>query len=401
MWLIPTVIFSSAFHYGWLKTWNSLAIYSQTPPFMDLRTVPEAVQVAQHGGDPLQANPLDRYERPFNYPRIWLYLFGFLHITEHNTWIVGLLFSVLYLLCVSKLILDAKHRRERFTFLLAGLSIAPLFGMERGNTDLPVFALVFLGSLLLKAPQRAGLLLLATLLKLFPFVALVAEAIRQRRKARVWPAALTVVALVLLAFQWKDMLLIHNGTPVSSNASYGVYSLQLALWVWLMAHRLMGATTEYVPFLGVAACWIGAIAVFARVWRRPSRFSQEILQSHEGVTFFLFASIYASTFVIGSNWEYRLVFLLPTLPFAFRVMGKSIHKRWAICYILAVLFAENCVDFMGGFKGLLTQAGTIAVFFLVLPVITEQLKVYSGIESKSELAIQTESLQLETPTLCP
>ena len=81
-----------------------------------------------------------------NYPRIWLYLFSMLGINDQKIYAAGIAFCVLYLGCVSALILRCGRALDAAIVLVAALSLAPLWAMELGNTDLLIFFLVFLGS---------------------------------------------------------------------------------------------------------------------------------------------------------------------------------------------------------------------------------------------------------------
>jgi hypothetical protein len=399
LWMIPAGIFLAAFRYDWKAVWNSVGVYSLTPPFLDLRSVPAAVETHRQGGDPLIANPADALQRPFNYPRIWYHLFSLLQITEQNVWIVGLVFCGLYLFCISKLILEAARVAEHAVLLLAGLSIAPLFALERGNNDLPVFAFVFLACVLARPWQRSGLLLAATVLKVFPVVALLAETLRQRGRSRIWPVAGLAVAMVILVAQRSDLALIRKGTPVTLAASYGVFSLRDTLWYLLTRHALLPPMALSVTCeMAVLCCWVAGVVVALHSWRRPGWLDDALLQSRAGEMFFVFGTIYAATFAIGSNWDYRLMFLIPTLPLAFALTRTREHSRWGILYVVCVLVAENVVAFRWGYKALFAQVATFALFLLILAMLVEQVKSYLGMQGRSALPLAGEFARLETPS---
>ena len=368
-------------------------------PFLDLRSVPAGIRTLDQGGDPLVANPADALQRPLNYPRIWLYAFSLLRINEQNLSIVGLLFAFLYLLCVSKLILAAKATWELVILLISSLSIAPLFALERGNTDLLVFALVFAGAILSRASERAGAFLIAVLLKLFPLAALAAEAIRQRGRNRFWPVGAIGLGIVLLAAQWRDLILIQRGTPVISSASFGFLSLKETLFLFFMGHAFFGQNAFVVALGAVVLCLLATLVLAARAWKKPHRFNQATLQTPAGDMFCVFASIYAATFVIGSNWDYRLIFLVPTAPFALELIRSRTHFRWGLAYILCLLFTESCVAFEGGYKSLVAQAVTLTMFCLVLELLVEQLKTQAKIEERSNLHLESKLTESETLAL--
>jgi hypothetical protein len=399
LWLIPAGIFAAAYRYNWDIVWTAVGARTRTPPFLDLRSIPTAVRVMQRGGDPLTNNPLDTLHRPFNYPRIWLYAFEFLHITEQNFWIVGILFCALFLLCISKLIRERERAWEHLVLLVAGLSVSVMFGFERGNTDLLIFALVFFGCSLNKAPQRTVTFLAGALLKFFPLAALAAETVRQRGRNRLWPMGGLLAGVAFLALQRRDLALIQTGTPTSVAASYGALSLRETVWYLLVRHGWLRSNEMLVGIICALACWIGGLLLVVYVLRRPNRFDGEKLQSRAGDWFFVFGAIYAATFAIGSNWDYRLIFLIPTLPFAFDLASRN--SRWALVYIPCVLLAENCVAYEWENTSLPGQYLTVALFFMILAVLAEQAKCYLGVTNRAArtapIAAETMAVEVESP----
>lgn len=387
LWTIPALIFFLASHYGWHSVWRSLGVNPVGPPFLDLRSIAAGVQTLQHGGNPLMINTFEALQRPLNYPKIWLYIFSFLGIEDQNVTMVALLFCALYLLCISKLIFQAKSSLECLAVLFAGLSVAPLIGFERGNIDLVVFAIVFLGCVLPGEALRVWMFVIAAVLKLFPMAVLAAEVVRRYGKKRILPVVLLVLVAALFVAQWHDLVLINRGTPRSAFASYGVISLRECLRMFLLEDML--STQNGLPVAraaivacviaaqaSVILCWGAGLLLTVRLWKKPLAFDRQLLQSKSGALFFLFGTVYVSTFAIGSNWDYRLIFLLPTLPFAFELSRNPIHFRWGVAYILCLLLAENCISWVHGYKSLLAQAFTVALFFLALRILAAQAKSY-------------------------
>jgi hypothetical protein len=84
LWLVPLLIFVSAFSSSWIPTWRALGVPAMLPRFADLSTIPECLETLQRGQDPLVTNPAEATGRPVNYPRIWLRLFSILAITAQN-----------------------------------------------------------------------------------------------------------------------------------------------------------------------------------------------------------------------------------------------------------------------------------------------------------------------------
>ena len=195
------------------------------PRFADLSTIPEGLETLRHGQDPLVTNPADPLRRPVNYPRIWLSLFSALGINVQNVWAIALPFCAFYLMCISLLIERAKHAADAVILLAASLSISPLLAMERGNNDLLVFSLIFLGCIATNTYLKSLSLAGASLLKIFPAVGMAIDAVRRPHKQRILPLLLTAFAFALLAWQWRDINLIRQATPISRIRSFGFLSL--------------------------------------------------------------------------------------------------------------------------------------------------------------------------------
>jgi hypothetical protein len=362
LWLVPCVTFSVALISDWTTTWNDLNVPSMRPPFADLRSITSGVRTLQQGGDPLIENKLDPQHRPMNYPRVWLYLFSGLGIRDANVPIVGVTFCVLYLVCMSWLIIQCTSILGMLTLLVAGLSLAPLLALERGNTDLFIFCLVFLGCVTSNKYLRPGALFVAAVLKIFPFGAMIVESLCGRIKTRFVHLALTALAIAIVVSQWHDLRGIQASTPVSPTLSFGMLSLQ-----------------AQAPYLsGQLLAWSFALAVViaGTAWRKRPKLDEAVLDSRAGEMFTIFGAVYVFTFAVGSNWNYRLIFLVPTLPLAIELVRNSRYMRWAIVYIASVLIAENSFAF-GIYKGVPTgDIATFGIFAMILTILLQQMRSF-------------------------
>lgn len=365
LWLVPLLILVSAFNSNWVQTWKAFHIPSMTPRFLDLCSIPTGIETWHKGGDPLVANPADPIGRPMNYPRLWLYLFSAARIDTGKVATVGVNFCALYLACISYLIFQSKHALDAVVLLAAGLSLGPLLAIERGNTDLLIFSLVFLACVVTNKYLKSALFGVASLLKIFPLAGMIIDAIRRPRKERVLAALLTGVVLVAILLQWHDLSLIRAATPVSKDKAYGVLSLE---------QELLFATLRWGFLIGlgwvvVLECWLaGAVAAW-RAWRNPWKFDSNTLNSKGAEMFAVFGGIYAFTYAVGANYDYRLIFLMPTLPFVMG-MGRSQHRLWAVLYVALVGLAENEMAFEEHGGTLAGHAATFLLFLMILAMLT-------------------------------
>lgn len=375
LWLVPLLIFVSAFSSEWVGTWRTFGVPSMTPRFVDLDSIPTAIETLHQGGDPLVKNWADPYHRPLNYPRVWMYLFSAAGITTENLSTAAIALCALFLGCISFLILDAKHPADAAILLLAGLSVSPLFAMERGNNDMFIFVLVFVACFVTNGYLKSGLFGAAALLKLYPVIAMMIDATRRSIKERAAAvlAILFVAALILL--QWRDVALIRHSTPVSSSMSYGAFSLEGEL-----LHRTM--RWGFLASLGwavVAECWLfGALAI-RKAWGRPFEEDATIAKSKSAELFSVFGGIYVFTYAVGSNWDYRLIFLLPTIPLALEMARSVRHRWWGVAYLVLVGVAENSVALESTVGTLAGHVATFILFILLLIMLTNQARnLYGG-----------------------
>jgi hypothetical protein len=369
LWLAPLMTVSRALRHDWSSVWNALKVPSMDLPFSDLRVITGGLKTQQLGGNPITDNFGEVLHRPMNYPRVWLRLFSWMGINDCNVEIVGIILCFLYLVCISWLILQCKNAAGALVLLIAALSVAPLFAIERANTDLFIFFLVFLGCLAGNKFVRPGVFFVAAALKIYPFAALIVEAIRRPRKERIVPLTLAGLVIALFAWQWNDFNAIRHSTPISPTLSYGLLSLK--------------AQAAYMSRKFFVCSCVAAGAIAAIAWLVRTNLEESVLDSKAGQLFSIFAGIYVFTFAIGSNWNYRLIFLLPTLPLAIELVRTAQHRRWGIAYIVTVLIAENS-SARGFYQATsLGDMATWAIFVSLLIILCKQASSLLLARSKS------------------
>jgi len=371
LWLVPLLTFVSAFSSDWVTAWRTLGVPAMTPHFLDLQSIPAAIETLHKGGDPLVANPADAMHRPMNYPRVWLYLFSAARITRGKVSTVGLLFCAIYLTCISSLILQTRHAVDAVILLLASLSVASLLAIETGNTDLLVFSLIFLACVVTNKYLKSALFGVAALLKIFPIASMLMDAIRRPKKERILAALLTGIVLALILLQWRDLSLIRKSTPVYRVKSYGVLSLEdEILFDTLQWGYLFG-----LGWIIVLECWLAGLFAITYAWRNPWELDGSRRNSRFAELFAVFGGTYAFTYAVGSNFDYRLILLLPTLPLVLEMTRSSQRRVWAICYIALVGLAENSIGFEQSGGTIAGHVATFALFIMVLGMLTRLLMV--------------------------
>jgi hypothetical protein len=324
-----------------------------SPDYEDARGITAAIESQNEGHDPRFVNPKDPWERKYNYPRPWL-LLGHLGINQEHTAAFAAVLGAAFFIGLLAF-------PERSTGAVAGagmlaiaFSPAVMLGYKAGNTDLFMFFLVAMAVLGISrsspAARVAGCVAIAAgfVLKIFPAFAL--AAILGWRPRYCLPT-LAVAVLLAASYAWvqrDDLAAVRNATPQAGSVSYG---------------RLVAAVrfVEVSPVLGKvasAASWIGVAAgglllaggALGRRHVSPDEAEPEVgagLSPMSLAAFRAGAMVYCGTFLLGGNWDYRLMFLIFTVPalvsiargnerVASRVATLTLAAEMVSCWALAI-----------------------------------------------------------------
>jgi hypothetical protein len=360
---------------GWLPAWHLMGVDSLYPPFADLRTVLSAPSAVAFGLDPQILNPGDPWRRPMNYPAIWLGIFRVLGVNTESAyiaWVGGMV--VLYLgTCLVFL------RKYPSVWALAGMfSGAGLLAIERGNSDLLMFSVLFASSM---APFRvAGLLVMsAAILKVYPAFALM-SLLRARRVA----LAVAVGLLTWGLLDLHELQKIRLATPANASFSYGAASIAAGL--------------KTKAGLVISAWWISAVLmVFSAVlfFARRTRVDMLKLGAQPGTVrpFMVGASVYVLTFIMSSNWDYRLIFLTLCVPYLVS-MSQRVFSR---AVLAGMVLACNQVWMVkaAGVAGLALNIGAKCFVFVLLAALLaiEVVKAMQGRQAPQAKASSLHELQ--------
>ena len=303
---------------GGHSQWGDFRVSTLNPIFADLRSLTTAWECDRQGFDPLSSNPCDPYERNANYPRIWWDGLSWIGLGESSTIALGLLAGALFFAGVLWLVPRRTPFAASLVWIAAVVSPAVMLGIERANPDLFLFAILAGALALFRKPGvrravGAGLIVFATILKLFPVFAL-GLLVRQRRR---WALATITAATVVLGIYaiatYDDIRLIRQLVPrfvyFSFGADVGLQAIRDGL-------EEPNGTVWTAALYGGLSLLVAAAGAFA--WSRRRRPPEPGLPSQEGVValdaYWVGALVYAGSFATSYNWDYRLMFLLFTLP---------------------------------------------------------------------------------------
>jgi hypothetical protein len=301
--------------------WRLFGVPTADRLFRDTQNVTSAADCVRLGHDVLRDNPCDPLNRPLNYPRIWLIS---AYVGMNQSWTVpfGLLIAVLFGAAVWSLF-GRLTARQGIVVALAVCSPAVMFGVERGQVDLLVFALVVVAVVAWRTERVSwaaspALVLAAAVAKLFPAIGLAAYPLARSRRAALVAIGAGVVFIGYLAATADDIRAISQVTPQGQYFSYGARILVAAIarsvdaqaWVALGPIRqIVAAAPLAVAALGAWVAWQRSALLQALT---PSVASRS--DNWERLAFHIGALLFVGTFAVANNWDYRLVFLLLCLP---------------------------------------------------------------------------------------
>jgi hypothetical protein len=311
--------------------------------FLDFRYWTTAWECVRAGTDVVPVNPCDPRMREFDHPRLWLAP-AFLGLGESSTSALGGLIAGSFFASVLALI---GRITPADAVLYAALICSPavMLGVERGNTDLIVFVLVFWGVVVARRSARVaavlghGLLLLAAMLKLYPVLAWAGLLRRPFRHALPGLIALFVAFAAYVVATREHLETLREIFPRQIQHSYGAPILADSLGLdGLRGHVLV------VAF----GCAIAGLVV-ALTLRRGRRRANDVVVPRELALFWAGAGVFVGSYALTHNFNYRLAFLLLAVPqllrWAVEPSPRVSYPRAALTLVLLTMWLGTSISF--------------------------------------------------------
>lgn len=302
------MFYAASLLFGEKAVWEALHIPTHHPSFIDLRGILSGLDAGRLGFDPLYENPLDPYNRPVVYPRLWLAL-GWLGISQAHTEITAYILLGLFGLSV----LVGLKEYDRTTALLLALVIfspAALMGYKFANVELVIFILLA-AALAIEPRSFAGTLILielAAFLKIFPIVAmgyLIKYEQKEFLRRLVIGAGIFATYLLLT---WKDTFWILGRAPKGALESYGAGVIAFRVYE-LTDSREWTALANLPLYLLLYGLIVGTLYLSSQYADRLPATDNRFIDA-----FRMGSLIYIGTFIQGNSFNYRLIFLFFIVP---------------------------------------------------------------------------------------
>jgi len=301
---------------GWDPTWRAFGVTPLQPHFFDMHVPLDYATCAAMGFDPYIPHSCNVAN--FNIPPVWLWL-SVLGLTSSDAAWLSIAITAAAL-AVMVILFKNRSVTDGIIALIAILSPSVLMGVERGNPDLLILAivgaaaLVYADKILGRSSGAVALIALGIILKLFPTFC-VALAARFNRRTLLFALVITLVSLVYFVEIFKYILFIRANVPTTFILSYGYKAIFLGLDHLRSEAGLnpFGLADTWAPVIASSLTLIGAGAVAWISYRRDRMFCP-VADSTAGTAFLFGGGIYCGTFLLGTNFIYRLMFLLLCVP---------------------------------------------------------------------------------------
>ena len=378
---------------GWTNTWNMLFIPTRSPIFADMRTVQGSLQSEELGFDPQVKNPGDPWYRSMNYPKIWIWIAKLIQLNNETNYVIFICaYILLYLICCFFIL-----RISPSLYVLLGVfSGASLLAVERGNNDLLAFVILFIGIYFSQNYFRAFSILLATILKVYP--ALLVFIFMKKTKMFI---ALVLMIAVYFVFTAGELKIIMAGNtaltdPASPIATYGLATTFQNITQLIHAIIRLPEST-YIILIYIYVFILFSMSLFSIILINRKKI---IVNNRSIVITDLFvagAIIFSGTFILTSNWDYRLIFLLFCIPYLLNLENRILKHS----ILLSILISSNSMLFTSnkGFE-LIGQFGISLcimckyyTFIMITALLIKESKQYLPIYSLDLLRTYMERLK--------
>lgn len=341
-----TVVFfaGKAFDRDYAAVWRCIGVPVAEQPFIDVIMLTSALDCYRSGisaSEIIVRNPCDPLQRPLNNPRLWLALAP-LGIGAEHTLLFGIMQDIFFFIALFAFI-KRLNLSESVLYGLLICSPSIMFAVERGNNDSILFIMLVLAAAMLRTPSgmlnsaAKAMILLGSFLKFYPIFSLIVF-IKENKKTYILTMAWMISVFLLYCLLIKDdMIAIFRVTPREYLFSYGAF----VYLDGLIKNLYPSGAAAILPSVHMLLQGIaGLVMICCLVLARKLPLSKQISTDHiDG--FRIGAGIYTGTFLLGNNIEYRLIFLILTVP-QLLAWAKASSTFRAISIATLFLFIIRC-----------------------------------------------------------
>lgn len=335
------VFFLSKSNIAWFEFWGFLRIPA-SDPFSDFKALNIFLKYKELGFNPYLANPYsDTIHSVLVYPSIWLYIVDYLNLNKPlNLEIAILLITFIYLFVLADMFYRFKNKYCKYLIVFFLFSTSNFLLIERLNIEMILFCLVYFAIISRNFLNQFIFYNSALILKIFPLFSIFIFIEKKKQLLIV----LIFSILYLLIIREEIVLIKTNIIEYALIFAYGALSISKAIYFYSTKFNFFINDDNYFIFKNLISFVIGLSAII--VITSNINFKDKIIKSisNNEKMFLAGAGIYIGTFITSANIDYRLVFLLFTLPIILDYEKQSLKILYMICLIICF----NSLIFEGG-----------------------------------------------------
>ncbi len=335
-----------------MRAWQRFGVWSLHLAFADTRFILCAIESERAGYDPYRTNPCDPWHRVMNYPRPWLSLSVF-GLGERHTVPLGIGLALIFYLSLLVLLKPLTLQEGSFYGFLV-CSPAVMLGVERGNVDLLIFALLALAILLFqrlgtRSVWPYGVIIGCSLLKLYPIFAM-AVALRDRSRT----VALSIIGAAAAMFLSYLLWIRSDLAAIVRNTWQQAFAISFGSKVIFLIDIPKSAPTRSILLMNIlnfdprvgainttawSLAFVAAVTAVAIVLAR--RTSTPLFTTETAHSMVIGMSIYTGIFAfLGTNFNYKLVFLIFAVPQMLQwIRCQNAYRSFAFTFLTVMTLA--------------------------------------------------------------
>lgn len=361
-----------------LKIFSFYNIDHLTPSFADFRSYQALPLTIEKGLDPYINHEYDPWKRPFNLPIIWFYISKYLNLlNEINFKTFVFLYISLFIFCVIQIIELTENIIGKILVILAAFSASSILALERGNTDLLIFSLVFIACIQKKFFLSLLILVTASILKLFPIFSFV---INFENKKKVFLSILGLLLVFFILLSDLKYFFYNTHSTFNTGLTFGIRPIILGFFKSLERVGLNNIEMNNLYFIiGYFFILFFSLLLFLFFLIKNKKKKTVDFINVKNKLFLAGSSIYCCSFIFFSSFDYRLIFLIMTIPY----LTDNINLIKKLILILILLsanflafytFASSQNDFM--YIGILNHISKLSLFILVLHELSKFFNIF-------------------------
>ena len=384
--LVSAILVSSIYYISldqnvWNIFWGSLSIPPQIP-FSDLKAHLHFFNCFDSGVDIYinECNLIpDGNAKISTHPQIWLYLVKYLNL--NNTTILNCIIGVVYFTyfyIILEIFSSYKSFHEKIFITIFFFSTTNFILIERFATDIVIFIIVFLILNTKFKFLQVFLIFLGTILKYYPVFLI---AIYPKHKLFLSTLSLFFLFFFYFFYFEQIILLSKNMLEVALLIAYGVKSFTKSFYHLSLEYDLLINNKNYFFFknFSIVLFFLYTLTLFFIGYKKKVKEINKLSNRFE-LYFLAGSSIYIGTFIIGSNFDYRLIFLIFTIPYILNLDNNNLKFLVIVSYSISInsfifqsyIFPSEIVSWTYYIKSIIV----FACKFLILTVFSFLLGTY-------------------------